>query len=276
MKLSKLKIQLAKSFKQKKIDSNEVNILICEALGVKFEDLFKIESLTSNQVKKIKYYANQRLSGKPIQKIFKRAYFFDFVFYVNNNVLCPRPETELLVEEVLKNIKPNKSILDLCIGSGCIAITVSKKSNANVFASDISQKALYVAKKNAKNIGADVKFIKSNMFENIHQKFDIIVSNPPYISTADCQNLDTEVKNYDPIISLDGGSDGLDFYRIISQRAKYFLNENGKILLEVGQNQAKKVAKLLQNDFIVTIKKDYNHIERIVIGELKWLKDVTK
>ena len=268
MELSKLKKELINIFKQCNIDLQEVNIFLCEALEVKLEDLFKIENITENQAKKIKNFAKKRQNGIPIQKIFKRAYFFDYVFYINENVLCPRPETELLVEECMKIAKKDDNILDLCTGSGAIAITIKKKLGANLVASDISKKALYVARKNAKNLNANVKFICSDMFEKIHQKFDIIISNPPYIPTKDCKNLDKEVLEHDPIISLDGGLDGLDFYRIITQNAKEYLNKNGKILLEVGIGEAKKVANMLEkNGFRTIIKKDYNGIERIVIGE---------
>lgn len=269
MNLFELKKELCQAFIKANIDKQEVDILICETLGMRFEDLYKTSQISQKMVQKVKKMAKKRLNGMPIQKIFKRAYFFDYVFYINNNVLCPRPETELLTEEVIKLAHNDRKIFDLCTGSGCIAITVQKKTGTKVLASDISKKALYVAKKNAKNLGANVKFVCSNMFENIKQKFDIIVSNPPYIPTKTCQTLDREVKDFDPIISLDGGEDGLDFYKIICENAKDYLNKNGKVLLEVGINQAKIVEKMLKNaGFYTKIKKDYNNIDRIVIGEL--------
>ena len=269
MNLFELKKELCQAFIKANIDKQEVDILICEALDIRLDDLYKTTSISQKMAQKVKKMAKKRLNGMPIQKIFKRAYFFDYVFYINNNVLCPRPETELLTEEVIKLAHSDSKILDLCTGSGCIAITVQKKTGIKVVASDISKKALYVAKKNAKNLGANVKFVFSNMFENIKQKFDIIVSNPPYIPTKICQTLDREVKDFDPIISLDGGEDGLDFYKIICENAKDYLNKNGKVLLEVGINQAKIVEKMLKNaGFYTKIKKDYNNIDRIVIGEL--------
>ena len=268
MKLLELKRELCQSFDVAKIDRQEVDILLCETLGISFSDLYKIDQIDAKIAQKVKKMAKKRQNGMPIQKIFKRAYFFDYVFFVNNNVLCPRPETELLAEEVIKIVEKQSSVLDLCTGSGCLAITIQKKTGAKVVASDISQKALYVAKKNAKSLDAYVKFVCSNMFEKIKGKFDIIVSNPPYIPTETCKTLDKEVKDFDPIISLDGGSDGLDFYKIICQNAKKYLNKNGKILLEVGINQAKSVENMLKNaGFCTKIKKDYNNIERIVIGE---------
>ena len=277
MEYLKYKKQIENIFVKNNIDKAEVNILFCEALNLKFEDLLKLDEISNKQKNRIDRFVKIRTQGKPIQKIFKRAYFFDYVFHINNNVLCPRPETELLVEEVLKFANQNSSILDLCTGSGAIAVTVQKKSNANVFASDISSKALYVAKTNAKNLDADIKFIKSDMFKNIKQKYDIIVSNPPYIPKQEIQNLDVEVKNYDPSISLDGGEDGFDYYRIISSDAKKHLNKNGKLFLEVGMGQFQIVKNMLEkNGFDCYIKKDYNNIERIVVGELLWLKNVIK
>lgn len=269
MNIFEYKKEIEKKFLTHNIDKNEVNILFCEALNIDYTKLLTIKDISSQQKKQIEMAVKKRIKGEPIQKIFKRAYFFGYEFYVNKNVLCPRPETELLVEECLKFAKQQSRILDLCTGSGAIAISVQKNSGANCAASDISTKALYVARKNAKAIGAKVRFLKSNMFENIKSKFDIIVSNPPYIPSKDIEGLDREVKDYDPKISLDGGDDGFDFYRLIAQNAKAHLNSNGKVLLEVGKGQANKVKNMLEkNGFVCYIKKDYNNIDRIVVGEL--------
>lgn len=273
-------------FEKNNIDKEEVNILFSEALNLSLSELVFKKEITKNEKSKIDYAIKKRLTGMPIQKIFKRAYFYGYTFFVNNNVLCPRPETELLVEEVLKNIEHAKNyekiiknkqktskklkILDLCTGSGCIAIATKKNCDVEIFASDISKKALYVARKNAKYLDTKIHFIYSNMFENIKNKFDIIVSNPPYIKGKDIQNLDIEVKNYDPVLALDGGDDGLNFYRIISNQSKNFLNQNGVVILEVGLGQANAVIKIMsENGFDCEIKKDYNNIERIIVCKSK-------
>lgn len=274
-KFIEAKKRLIELFKKNNIDLQEVNILFCEVLNCTQADLLTKVDLSVAEQKKLNYAVKKRLEGMPIQKIFRRAYFYDLVLYINNNVLCPRPETELLVEEVLKTSNEKSKILDLCTGSGAIALAIKKHTNAHVFASDISTKALYVAKKNAKNLNLQLKFIHSNLFDGIKQKFDIIVSNPPYIKTEDCKTLDVEVKNYDPIISLDGGVNGLKFYEIIAKDAPKHLTKNGEIVLEVGMGQAPDVKKLLEkNGFVCYIKRDYNNIERVVVGELKWLKNV--
>lgn len=267
MKLLKCKESVAKIFKSNKIDANEVDIVFCEVLNIDLPKLLLTTDIDKKDWQKVKNAVKKRLSGMPVQKIFKRSYFFDMVFFVNKNVLCPRPETELVAEEAIKHLDSSKTVLDLCTGSGAIAVTIKSKTGAKVFASDISKKALYVAKKNAKKYNADIKFVCSNMFDKISQKFDLIVSNPPYIKSEDCKTLDTEVKNFDPLISLDGGKDGLNFYKVIAEKAKNHLNKNGVLVLEIGKGQSAKVCNLLaKNGFTTAVKKDYNNIDRIIVG----------
>ena len=172
-------------------------------------------------------------------------------FYVDENVLIPQPDTEILVEkaiEIAETTQKNK-ILDMCTGSGCIAISLAKNiNNAQIIATDISNNALNVANKNAinHNVENKIKFINSDMFNNIEEKFDIIVSNPPYIETVTINKLEIEVQN-EPHLALDGGIDGLKFYKIITNNAFKYLNENGYLLLEIGYNQQESVTQLLQD-----------------------------
>lgn len=269
MNVFEYKKEIEKMFLTHNIDKSEVNILFCEALNIDVAKLLCLKEISAEKKKVIDSAVKKRIKGQPIQKIFKRAYFYGYQFYVNKNVLCPRPETEFLVSECLKFAKSHSKILDLCTGSGAIATAIKKNIDANVYGSDISKKALYVAKKNAKALGANVRFLRSDLFEKIKTKFDIIVSNPPYIPSKDIEGLDKEVKDFDPKISLDGGIDGFDFYRLIAQNAKAHLNKKGKVLLEVGKGQADKVKKMLEkNGFVCYVKKDYNNIDRIVVGEL--------
>ena len=186
-------------------------------------------------------------------------------------MLIPRPETEELVMEALSYLDKDKSVLDLCTGSGAIATVLKLKSDANVTASDVSLAVLDVAKANALNNGADVKFIHSNMFEKIDGKFDVIVSNPPYIESAEIKKLDDSVKKFEPHLALDGGEDGLKFYRIIASDAFDRLNENGVLLMEIGFNQAEDVKRIFDDaiaakglPFSVTVKKDVFGNDRIV------------
>lgn len=217
-----------------------------------------------------KYFStiDRLINGEPIQYITNSQDFMGYNFYVDNNVLIPQPDTEILVEEVLKSVNNKSKILDLCTGSGAIAISISKKSNIEVVASDISREALNIAEKNASNLDAKVIFIESDMFENIDEKFDIIVSNPPYIETNTIYDLPKEVQN-EPHLALDGGKDGLDFYRIIAKQAKEYLLENGKLFLEIGYNQKESVHDILKNEKYKNIEciKDYAGNDRVIIAE---------
>lgn len=228
-----------------------------------------LDNVDERSVERFKNNIQNFLEGIPIQYINNKAYFMGLEFYVDENVLIPRCDTEILVEEIIKIIKKDSllKILDLCTGSGAIAISLKKYlNNIEIMASDISDKALMVAKKNASKIGVDVKFIESDLFNNINGKFDLIVSNPPYIKKSVIPSLDKQVRN-EPILALDGGKDGLDFYRKISYEAKKFLNNNGYLCFEIGYDQRKDVEDiLLQNGYInIYSKKDYGGNDRIII-----------
>ena len=191
-------------------------------------------------------------------------------FYVDENVLIPQPDTETLVLQAIKRIKQyennNIKVLDLCTGSGAIAISLAKEfenKNVQVYASDISDKALEVAKKNSKKNDVHINFINSNMFENIDEKFDIIVSNPPYIETETIKKLSKDVQQ-EPHIALDGGFDGLEFYKIIASEYEKYLNDNGTLLLEIGYNQKQSVTELFINRNVECIK-DLAQNDRVII-----------
>ena len=228
-----------------------------------------LDNVDERSVERFKNNIQNFFEGMPIQYINNKAYFMGLEIYVDENVLIPRCDTEILVEEIIKIVKKDSliKILDLCTGSGAIAISLKKYlNNIEIIASDISDKALMVAKKNASKIGVDVKFIESDLFNNINGKFDLIVSNPPYIKKSVIPSLDKQVQN-EPILALDGGKDGLDFYRKISYDAKRFLNNNGYLCFEIGYDQRKEVEDiLLQNGYInIYSKKDYGGNDRIVI-----------
>ena len=207
----------------------------------------------------------------PLSYVIGTRDFFGLTFKVDENVLIPEQETELLVEEVIKHSE-GKSVLDMCTGSGCIAISIALFGKpSKVAASDISEKALEVARENAKSIKAgEISFIQGDMFENVTDKFDIIVSNPPYIETGEIDELMPEVRDYIPRLALDGDIDGLKFYRIISKEAVKKLNKNGRIFYEIGYNQSRAVASILfENGFTdVKIMKDYSGLDRIVMAKL--------
>ena len=197
-------------------------------------------------------------------------------FYVDESVLIPRPDTETLVEEVIKIAKKinAKKILDLCTGSGAIAVSLAKYiENSNITAVDISSKAIRIAKLNAKNneVENQITFLESNLFENIpEEKYDIIVSNPPYIKRGVLQTLEKEVKK-EPIIALDGGIDGLDFYRKISKKSIEYLKYGGYLCLEIGYDQKIDVIELIENEEKYTntySKKDLFGNDRVIITKV--------
>ena len=214
--------------------------------------------------------------GVPLQHITNMQEFMKLNFYVSQDVLIPRPDTELLVEEVMaisKKIRAKK-ILDLCTGSGAIAVSLAKYiEDSQITATDISEKALRVAKLNAKNneVEDKITFIKSDLFKEIpKEKYDIIVSNPPYIRKEEIERLDREVKK-EPHIALDGGEDGLDFYRKIIHNSEEYLKFNGYLCLEIGYDQKIDVIELIENEekYKDTYsKKDLYGNDRIVITKL--------
>ena len=252
-------------------DEMEAKWLVSGALKKKVNELLFVPSISAVDQQNIKKVLSRRIKGEPLDKIFGEKEFFGLKFIVNTSVLSPRYETEILVERVIEFAKQKKcDILDLCTGSGCIAVSIKKNVNANVFASDISESAIKVAKENSKLNGVNVKFVKSDLFNDLkrNQKYDIIVSNPPYIPKSDIEKLDKEVKNYDPHLALDGGEDGLRFYREIIKKGYEYLKKDGILLFEVGESQARKVKNLMKKDYEdIQIIKDYNNIERIVIGK---------
>lgn len=215
--------------------------------------------------------------GVPVAKIIHKKWFFGIPFYTNRHTLDPRPDTETLVESVLNDWRSAKNvrILDLGTGTGCIAISIIMNIHgASGVGVDVSRRALRVARKNARTMGLCSNFAVLHgtfMRPNTNgEQFDVIVSNPPYIPSNDIENLDEEVKNYDPIIALDGGKTGLDFYEKIIIDAPQKLSKNGMIFFEVGINQAKDVKNLLQKNFKdIRIVKDYNKIDRVVYATIK-------
>lgn len=222
------------------------------------------------------YFVNiEKLTkGIPLQHITHRQEFMKMDFFVDENVLIPRPDTEILVEEVIKIAQKYNSprILDLCTGSGAIAISLKKfVPSADITAVDISEKALEIAQKNAEKLEAKINFVKSNLFDKLdNKKFDIIVSNPPYIRKDEIKKLSEEVQK-EPKIALDGGEDGLDFYRIIAEQAINYLKTGSFLCFEIGYNQKNDVIKIIedeQNYKNTYCKKDLYGNDRIIITQV--------
>lgn len=237
-----------------------------------------LEEVSKNHEEDYLKELEKMINGMPLQYITHKQEFMGLDFYVDENVLIPQPDTEILVEEAINLIHSFEKIdkvqvLDLCTGSGAIAVSIVKYvPNVKVFASDISKKALEVANKNViNNKVQNVELLESDMFENLkNYKFDFIVSNPPYIESNTIKNLSKEVQN-EPEIALDGGQDGLKFYKIILKQAYKYLNKNGYLLLEIGYDQGEKILKLCKeyscNLKLITKKpiKDFGGNNRVII-----------
>ena len=267
MKLFELRKDLKIEFQNNNIDIEDADFIISEILNVKRTELVLIDEISDEQVNEIKQKAELRLNKIPVDKIFHKSYFYGYEFVVDENVLTPRPETEILVEMALRYIDEYnlKSVLDLCTGSGCLAVSIKKNAEVDVTASDVSSKAIKIAKQNADKLGVEVKFIKSNMFENIDGKFDLIVSNPPYIDTDEIELLDEEVKNNDPKLALDGGAMGLKYYNIIHDNLRKYLNEGGFVIMEIGEEQREMLLSMFNDFTFVDCIKDYAGLDRIII-----------
>ncbi len=284
---------------------HELDSLNVEDAYIKLKLILKYkDEINDKKVEEFRKLLKKLENGIPIQYIINNQEFMGLNFYVDENVLIPQPDTEILVEEVIKycnELRNNESedketnkdykeniekepiinkedkninkktikILDLCTGSGIIGISIYKYlENVEIYASDISQKALNIAEKNTNLNNAKINFINSDMFENIHIKdFDIIVSNPPYIESKVIESLSKEVQN-EPKLALDGGEDGLKFYRCILENAKDYLRKNGAIFLEIGYDQKEKIEEILKSYKIykeTKCIKDFGGNNRVII-----------
>lgn len=254
---------------------NEAELIIMNVINANTKtELYDGRRVDNTQKDLCIKFAKRRKKGAPLQYVLGSACFYGIDFKVDGRVLIPRFDTELLVEKALSIIKeiPQANVLDLCTGSGAIAISIAKNNHCNITATDISNEALDLAKHNAENNHAEVEFLYGDLFKPLKGRvFDVIISNPPYIPTADIQKLDSEVKEYEPIIALDGGSDGLDFYKDIISQSNNYLKENGYLILEIGIGQSEEVKKLMLKRFEIETVYDYNHppIPRILVGKLK-------
>ncbi len=229
------------------------------------------DEILPEQLNEYKGLIKKRAERVPLQYITGEQEFMGLTFHVNSNVLIPRQDTETLVEEAIKLVEPGMSILDMCTGSGCIIISILKKcSGIQGTGSDISKQALNVAKENAKLNNVAVDFERSDMFENLSDKYDMIVSNPPYIRSDVVPTLMPEVCEFEPLDALDGHEDGLYFYRKIIKECKSFLKEDGKILFEIGNDQGQAVSDMLTYAGFrnVRVIKDLAHNDRVVVGML--------
>ena len=222
----------------------------------------------------------RRAAHIPLQHITGEQEFMGYPFCVNDHVLIPRQDTEILVEEAIQVMRPKMKVLDMCTGSGCIVLSILKMCREKYYmtdlqgiGADVSEEALKVARENGRRLGVPVTWIQSDLFAKIpeEEKYDVIVSNPPYIETAVIDTLQEEVRLHDPYIALDGKEDGLYFYRRIISEAGKYLKMQGKLMFEIGCDQAEAVEELMKNAGYeqITVKKDLAGLDRVVYGTLQ-------
>ena len=265
-----------KELKQKKIESSRLDseLLLAKILNKKREELLinLEQEISSNHLLCYKNLIHRRSLNEPIAYITKEKEFWSKKFLVDKNTLIPRPETELMVEKLVKIFKEKSiSILDIGTGSGCILISLlSELKNSKGVGIDISKKALETAKKNSEKhkMKNNIKFFRKSFDSKFNQKFDLIVSNPPYIKSDDIKKLTDDIKRYEPRIALDGGNDGLDLIKKIIYKAEYILKVEGMLALEIGNEQLKKVSAILtkKNFKIEQTIKDYKDNVRCIIS----------
>lgn len=227
------------------------------------------EEMSEEQTAQYQMCIKKRASHIPLQHITGKAYFMGLEFEVNENVLIPRFDTEVLVEEVLKRMNGSEKILDMCTGSGCILLSLlHERPDCKGTGADISEKALEVARRNASRLNLDSIFIQTDLYEHISEKYDIIVSNPPYIRTGVIETLEDEVRLHDPMLALDGMEDGLYFYRKIVEHSMEFLTDGGLLCFEIGYDQGQAVSEMMQARGYenVIVVKDLSGLDRVVIG----------
>jgi release factor glutamine methyltransferase len=265
----------AKELRQKKINTSRLDseILLSKILNKKREEILTNlnQEITKYHFCKYKKLILRRSQKEPIAYIVKEKEFWSKIFFVSPDTLIPRPETELLVEKLIKIFREKKiSILDIGTGSGCILISLlSELKKSKGTGIDISNKALLIAKKNADcHRISNVKFLGKSLESELNQKFDLIVSNPPYIKSSEIKNLQEDIKRYEPRIALDGGNDGLDLIRKVIYKTPSILKVKGMLALEIGNEQFKKVSEILikKNFRIEHIIKDYKDNVRSIIS----------
>ena len=253
----------------------DTEILLSKTLGKKREDVLinLNQKINKQKILEFKAYINRRFLSEPIAYILKEKEFWSKVFNVNKSTLIPRPETELMVEQLVKIYKEKSIfILDIGTGSGCILISLlSELTKSFGIGIDISKKALLVAEQNAQkhNLERNIKFYKRSFEQIENYKFDLIVSNPPYIKSKELKNLNDDIKKYEPKIALDGGNDGLDVIKKVIYKAKDILKLNGLLAIEIGNEQFKKVSKILtENNFRIEYNiKDFEDNTRCLISK---------
>ena len=270
-KLSELLEMMKKSFAGKDIDGADAEWIVSLELDVPRSALSQERIVSRKECRRILEKFEQRLTGRPLWYIYGDAEFYGYTFKVDERVLIPRPETEILVRNAVASLKDGDSMLDLCTGSGAIAIAVAceaaKDKNVSVTATDISEGALEVARENARLNKANVTFVRSDLFGGVRGRYNLITANPPYVRSAEIASLPKDVRDFEPHLALDGGVDGLDYYRRIAEKINRYIVRGGMCILECGEGQAQEIIRIFRTvarcDFAMVVR-DLAGVERVV------------
>ena len=265
--LSKMLSATKEQFSKSGVDESDAEWIYSLVLNIKRSELSKERMVQPSEAKRIKEISDKRLTGRPLWYIMGDTDFYGCKIKVDERALIPRPETELLAEYAVKSVEDGFKVLDMCTGSGCIAISIAKNCasrGVSVTGADLSDAAIMLARENAKLNGVNVDFIQSDMFTNVRGRYNLIVCNPPYIKSSEIPKLQKEVREFEPKIALDGGADGLDFYRLLAKRVRSYLASDGILLLECGEGQTEEILKLFEKRDYAMVIKDLSGVDRFL------------
>lgn len=265
--LSKMLEGTKKKFKEKEIDESDAEWIYSLVLGIKRSELKNERSIKPSESKRIADIVEERLTGRPLWYIIGDTEFCGCKIKVDERALIPRPETEMLADITIRSVEDGDKVLDMCTGSGCIAIAVAKACKGrgvSVTAADVSDAAIMLAKENANYNSADVSFVVSDLFRNVHGRYNIIVCNPPYIKSSEIPYLQREVREHEPRVALDGGDDGLEFYRRLAAEVKSYLTKDGMLIMECGEGQTTEILQIFPKRDYAIVLKDLSGVERFL------------
>ncbi len=265
--LPKMLADTKKRFAENGIDESDAEWIYSIVLSMPRSELTEQRMVKPGETRKIYEIVEKRLTGRPLWYIIGDVEFYDCIIKVDERALIPRPETEILAQQVVNAAENGDKILDMCTGSGCIAVSVAKHlkgKKVSITAADVSDAAIMLARENANYNSVDINFIESDLFSHVHGRFNLIVCNPPYIKHGEIKKLQREVRDFEPRIALDGGEDGLDFYRRLAKEVTRYITRGGLLMVEVGEGQAEEVLKLFDKREYAMVVKDFAGVDRFL------------
>ncbi len=265
--LPKMLAETKKKFAEQGIDESDAEWIYSIYLNMPRSALSEQRMVKPGETRKINEVIEERLTGRPLWYIIGDVQFYDCTIRVDERALIPRPETEILAQQAVMAIENGDKVLDMCTGSGCIAVSVAKHldgKKVSITAADVSDAAIMLARENANYNSVDINFVQSDLFSHVHGRFNLIICNPPYIKSSEISTLQSEVRDFEPRIALDGGEDGLDFYRRLAKEVTRYITRGGLLMVEVGEGQAEDVLKLFDKREYAMVVKDFAGVDRFL------------